>query len=551
MPVVIQRFSGPALEPYIADLARLRIAVFREFPYLYEGSLEYETRHLRPYLVSKGCVIVLALDDGRVVGASTGMPLEDEGDEIQAPFKEQGYGLSRVFYFGESVLEPAYRGQGIGVRFFQEREAHVRELGAFEWTTFCAVERPRSHPRRPSDYVPLDDFWRRRGYEKHAELQTTFTWRDLDEERESPKPMVFWLKHWHTPHTTRTPHASHTSASAPAGTPAVVAERPASSTAQPATPQPATAHPAIPHPATPQTRPASTLRIAAAQYPVEWLDDWQAYAAKVERWTAEGAGTGARLLVFPEYGAMELASLFGREVCGDLTRQLDALQSVLADFRALWSEAAVRHSVYLLAPSIPVRVEDGAFRNRAWLFAPNARHDFQDKLIMTRFEDEQWRISPGTEPKVFETELGTLAVNICYDSEFPLVARSQCEAGAEILLVPSCTDGLAGYHRVRIGSQARALENQCFVVQSPLVGTVDWSEAVDVNVGAAAVYTPADRGFPEDGVLARGELNRPMWVVADLDLPRMRTLRAEGQVLNYRDWPRQRELLPDVTRSPL
>jgi GNAT superfamily N-acetyltransferase len=139
-------------------------------------------------------VIVLAIDGERVVGASTGLPMEAETEEVKRPFLERGYDPKGMFYFGESVLEHAYRGQGVGVRFFEEREAHARALGRFAWTCFCAVQRPADHPRRPPDYVPLDDFWRRRGYAKHPELSTTFSWREVGEQAQSAKPMVFWLK---------------------------------------------------------------------------------------------------------------------------------------------------------------------------------------------------------------------------------------------------------------------------------------------------------------------------------------------------------------------
>lgn len=283
----------------------------------------------------------------------------------------------------------------------------------------------------------------------------------------------------------------------------------------------------------------SRFKLAAAQYPVDRLERWEDYRAKLQRWVAEAAEAGARLLVFPEYASMELASLFGDEVAASLSAQLQALQTVLADYRQLHAELARRYGVYLLAGSFPVRDEDGLYRNRAYLYGPDGGEEFQDKLIMTRFENEQWGISAGRKLKVFDTALGRLGVCICYDSEFPLLARAQVEAGADLILVPSCTDTDAGYHRVRLSAQARALENQCYAVQSPLVGEAPWSAAVDVNLGAAAVYTPVDYGFPANGVLAQGERDRPQWVYAEVDLARARELRGSGQVLNFRDWPRQ------------
>ena len=191
----IERKSGAALERHIPDLARLRIEVFRDFPYLYDGDFEYEKKYLQTYLDCPESVIVLAFDGEEVVGASTAMPMKNETAEIQKPFIENGYNLEEVFYCSESVLNKNYRGLGIGVRFFEEREAHAAELGGFKHITFCCVERPIEHPRRPADYVPLDAFWNKRGYVKHLELHTSYVWKDLDDTEETAKPMTFWLKH--------------------------------------------------------------------------------------------------------------------------------------------------------------------------------------------------------------------------------------------------------------------------------------------------------------------------------------------------------------------
>ena len=194
MSITVCRFTGKEAEPFVHELARLRIDVFREFPYLYDGSDEYERNYLRTYLDVPESVIAIAFDDGRVVGASTGLPMSAETDEVKRPFIASGYDPETIFYFGESVLELNYRGRGLGVRFFIEREAHARSLGRFRLTAFCAVQRPEDHPRRPRDYQPLDQFWAKRGYRKHPELNTTFSWQDLDESSQSPKPMVFWIK---------------------------------------------------------------------------------------------------------------------------------------------------------------------------------------------------------------------------------------------------------------------------------------------------------------------------------------------------------------------
>lgn len=190
----IERYSGKALEQYIPELARLRIEVFYDFPYLYDGDLDYEKEYLQTYINCPESVIVIAFDSDKVIGASTAIPMKYETDDVKRPFIKFGYNPDEIFYCGESVLNKNYRGLGIGVRFFEQREAHAEQLGGFKHICFCCVERPLDHPRRPADYVPLDKFWNKRGYVKHPELTTTYVWKDLDEDKETPKPMTFWLK---------------------------------------------------------------------------------------------------------------------------------------------------------------------------------------------------------------------------------------------------------------------------------------------------------------------------------------------------------------------
>lgn len=296
----------------------------------------------------------------------------------------------------------------------------------------------------------------------------------------------------------------------------------------------------------------SRLRVAAAQYPVSEPRDWEEAAAMLSDWVAQAAARGAQLLVFPEYAAMSLAALFDARTRADLGGQVQALQALREGYLDLHGRLARAHGVYLLAGSFPWIREDGSTVNRAWFCSPEGAIDHQDKQVMTRFEREHWKVASHPGLKVFETALGRIAVNLCYDSEFPLLARAQAAAGAELILVPSCTDTLAGYHRVRVGCQARALENQCWVVQSPLVGEAPWSPAVDVNRGAAGVFGPPDRGFPDDGVLALGTMDRPEWLIADLDLAAVAQVREQGQVLNLRHWPEQdAALLRPVERRRL
>lgn len=189
----IERATGAAIERYLDALAALRIGVFREYPYLYEGSLDYEHEYLASYAGSPESLVVVACDGDRVVGASTALPLTLHSDDVVPPLVRAGYDPATVYYFGESVLEPAYRGRGLGSRFFEERERWARELG-FAVATFCAVERPADHPQRPASYRPPGALWRRHGFERRPDIVGTFAWRDVGDTEETAKPMVFWVK---------------------------------------------------------------------------------------------------------------------------------------------------------------------------------------------------------------------------------------------------------------------------------------------------------------------------------------------------------------------
>jgi GNAT superfamily N-acetyltransferase len=189
----IERLEGAAIGGRLRELGQLRVTVFREFPYLYEGSLEYETEYLRVYAECLRALVVLAWDGEACIGASTALPLADAPADMQRPFVERGYELGYLDYFGESVVLGPYRGRGLGVRFFEEREAHAREQG-LATCVFCAVERPADHPLRPAAYVPNDAFWKRRGYVQVPELTTSLSWLDVGEAEATKKPMIYWKK---------------------------------------------------------------------------------------------------------------------------------------------------------------------------------------------------------------------------------------------------------------------------------------------------------------------------------------------------------------------
>jgi predicted amidohydrolase len=253
---------------------------------------------------------------------------------------------------------------------------------------------------------------------------------------------------------------------------------------------------------------------------------------------ADGAATGAELLVFPEYAAIEQAAPLGSDVSGNLDATLKAVADLERERVAFHAELAARHNVHILVGSGPARKGEGRYVNAAQLVTPAGSVGTQEKTIMTPFEWD-WGISPGRPLRVFDTTLGVLGVAICYDSEFPLLVRALAEAGAEVILVPSCTERISGYHRVRTGARARALENQVATVVSPTVGDALWSPAVDRNTGAAGIYVPSEQSVSDDGILAEGKLDEAQWVAASVDLRRLRHLRSEGEMRNFVDWSHQ------------
>lgn len=287
------------------------------------------------------------------------------------------------------------------------------------------------------------------------------------------------------------------------------------------------------------------LTLAALAWPVEPTPDIAAYAAKLDDWVGAAKAGGADLVLMPEYACVELgAALAGRvapeardprvppDAATELRAMVEAADEVLAAMRA----AAMRHGLWLQPGTLPMRA-GARIVNRAPLIAPDGRLAMQEKRRMTRFETEHWGVSAGAPPQVFETPWGRLGIAVCYDAEFPDMVRAQVEAGAWLILVPTCTDTDHGFNRVRIGAQARAMENQCYVAVAPTLGGFGGSVALDENHGAAAVYGPVDRGFAADGIVAERDYDLPGLLFATLDPVRLEAVRAEGAVRNHRDWP--------------
>jgi predicted amidohydrolase len=293
------------------------------------------------------------------------------------------------------------------------------------------------------------------------------------------------------------------------------------------------------------------MKIAAAAYPIDWHNRWNDYVGKLRVWVRTAAEQGAELLVFPEHGALELASLAGEDNARDLRRVIDAVSARIKDVDELHGSLAREFKVHVLAASGPIRREDGKAVNRARLFAPDGSHGHQDKVMLSRFEREDWGLEPGASLRVFETPLARIGVLIGYDAEFPLLARAMAVAGAEVILVPSCTDSPRGYWRVRTGAAARALENQCVVVHAVTVGEAGWVPPAAHNTGAGGVYGPPDLGFPEDGVVAVGKIDTAGWVHAEVAAEAVRKVRTDGAVLTLFDWPRQAATASAVETVPL
>lgn len=278
------------------------------------------------------------------------------------------------------------------------------------------------------------------------------------------------------------------------------------------------------------------IKIAVAQYSMNRHASFNAFLTNAENWVKEAAKNGARLVVFPEYGSIELVSLLNEAVQKDLALQLKEIQKFRDDFLNCYLELAKKYNVYIVAPSFPYELPDHSFINRAFFINPEGLYGFQDKQVMTRFEDEAWKVSSPKEKKlhVFDVDGMKVGISICFDVEFPDFARELAMNGIALLIAPSCTETPAGMNRVHVGARARALENQFYVAVAQTVGDVDYSEAIDKNTGMAAVYSTCDKGFPDDGVIIQGQLNYPMWIYSEIHPNLVDDVRTNGSVFNFK-----------------
>jgi predicted amidohydrolase len=290
------------------------------------------------------------------------------------------------------------------------------------------------------------------------------------------------------------------------------------------------------------------IRIAALQYFIRPVKTFDEFRDQVEGLVGTARDYACRLVVFPEYFTVQLLTL------GDVKRPIDTQIRDLADQEGRYTELlgglARRHGLYIVGGRIPKHADGGRVQNCCFVFSPRGNHGVQAKLHMTRFETEDWRVSAGKTLRVFETEFGRLAVAICYDVEFPELARAAARLDANILVGPCCTDDRQGYLRVRYCAHARAIENQMYVICAPTVGSLPMVPAVSLNYGQAAILTPSDFPFSRDGILAEGVPNQESMVIGELNLMTIQESRSDGTVLNLLDSGRTLESIavPEVVR---
>lgn len=290
------------------------------------------------------------------------------------------------------------------------------------------------------------------------------------------------------------------------------------------------------------------MKIATATYPLDWFTAWSEYEAKLTAWVAEAADAGAELLVFPEYGAMEIVSLAGRATAADMAGSIRAASDRVSDMNALHRDLAARHQVHILGGSVAV-IEGAHTVNRAHFHTPDGATVFQDKMIMTMWERDPMGVTGQGPLKLLHTRLGQIAINICYDSEFPLLARAQRDA--DLLLIPSTTEVESGFWRVRIGARARALEGQCVTVMASTTGRYPNLPLLETSFGAGGIFCPPDTGFPANGIIAEAAVNQPGWTYGDVDIDRIRAVRAAGTVRNRAHWAEAETGLEPVERVDL
>ena len=285
------------------------------------------------------------------------------------------------------------------------------------------------------------------------------------------------------------------------------------------------------------------LRIAALQYFVRPVATFDQFKDQVAALIETAADYKCQVVVFPEYFTVQLLTL--GNVKRPIKEQVRDLAKQAPRFQDLMSSLAQAHKIHVVGGTIPVQQEPGSdlIVNRSYFYGPAGGIGWQDKLHMTRFEKEDWQVSAGAGLKVFDTGMAKVAIAICYDVEFPELARAAARLGADILVVPSCTDDRQGFIRVRYCAQARAIENQMYVVHASTVGSLPMVPAVSLNYGQASILTPSDFPFSRDGILAEGLPNQEAMVIGELDLDLIHHARTDGTLLPLLDSVKTSELI--------
>ncbi|HSM17631.1 MAG TPA: carbon-nitrogen hydrolase family protein [Gemmatimonadales bacterium] len=284
------------------------------------------------------------------------------------------------------------------------------------------------------------------------------------------------------------------------------------------------------------------IRVASLQYFIRPVLTFEDFQAQVEALIETAADYKCDLLVFPEYFTVQLLTL--GNIKRPIMEQIRDLARQVPRYLELFTQLSRQHGIHVVGGTIPV-MDDGDDRvfNQCYFFSPNGAVGIQGKLHMTRFEVEDWKISQRNKLRVFETPFGRVAITICYDVEFPEIARTAARLGAHILVVPSCTDDRQGYLRVKYCAHARSIENQMYVITSHTVGSLPMVPAVHLNYGQAAILTPSDFQFSRDGILAEGNPNQEMMIIGELNLETIETTRTTGTVLPLEDSKRTAELI--------
>lgn len=288
------------------------------------------------------------------------------------------------------------------------------------------------------------------------------------------------------------------------------------------------------------------ITVAAAQYAIQSSLTWQSFTKKQVSLAMQAKLQGAQLVLLPEYAGIEIANM----ASNDLTL-FTQMQVMLPRYLEFFQQLAVNSELYLQPGTILVQASDRRFYNRAYFFSPNGTYGYQDKLQLVANEVSDELLVTGSLQTLFKTPLGLIGIAVCYDSEFPEIVRNLTMQGAQLILVPSYTPSLKSFHRVFYSCRARAIENQCFVLMSSAIGKVTFGADVEELNGQANIFSPIDEGFPDNGIISQGTMNTEEIVVGNCDYDKLETVRAKGQVQNFKDTQRMMETTYPLARTQL